>query len=376
MNNAIHDRFRIDTLGDPELALAQWRSWIAQGACVGPFQTADWLAAWYATLGRASCRSPLFVFVSRRADGAPLLALPLVREYRRGLRRIEFADLGVTDYVAPLLGQACPQVAEEIDAMLAALRRALEGADLLAMPKLASTVEGRPNPLLRLPGTLPSQLYGNLVTIGDDFEAWRYSREKTHRKELERSWRVFSRYRDAAFSLPEDAAEAVTVMAALENLQRSSIVGKGWAYILDQPGYTAFYRRLLSDGLATGDTVLSALTAEGEVVAALLGVRRGDYYGMIRIGAASGRWRTCSPGRLVIERTMAALHARGVRRFDFTIGDYPYKKGFQPRVLPLHEVTVPLSWRGAPVALASRLKHLVREILAERGIRAASGVSP
>ncbi|HKY90910.1 MAG TPA: GNAT family N-acetyltransferase, partial [Nevskiaceae bacterium] len=88
-------------------------------------------------------------------------------------------------------------------------------------------------------------------------------------------------------------------------------------------------------------------------------------------GNAMGEWRNCSPGRLVIERTMAALHAQGVRHFDFTIGDYYYKKGFQPDTVPLHDVQLPLSWKGRlPVGIADAKRAAKAYVKARPGLEA------
>lgn len=56
---------------------------------------------------------------------------------------------------------------------------------------------------------------------------------------------------------------------------------------------------------------------------------------MIRISNGGARWSKCSPGRLIIERTMAALHQDGVREFDFSIGNYAYKRRFDPNMFRL-----------------------------------------
>ncbi|MGO1000168.1 GNAT family N-acetyltransferase [Lysobacter sp. CA196] len=348
----------VDT--DVATALPRWREWIDGGASITVFQTERWLSAWYATLGAQAGRTPLLASIARRSDGRVLMALPLVAEQRDGLRRIGLADLGVSDYAAPLLMPGCPDDAPQVRAMFAALRKALPRADLLAIEKMPETIGARANPLLHLPGVRASALFGNPATVGDDFDAWRFSREKTHRKELERSWRVFTRHPDARFEQVSDAGQARRVMDALEQQQRSAISGKGWAYILDEPGYRDFYRKLVDEGLASGEVVLTALIAGDEVVAALLGLRRGGEYAMIRIGSAAGEWRSCSPGRLIIERTMAALHVQGVRRFDFTIGDYAYKKGFMPDQLDLFDLAVPLSWKGRPHTLWLGLRHRLR----------------
>ena len=47
---------------------------------------------------------------------------------------------------------------------------------------------------------------------------------------------------------------------------------------------------------------------------------------------------------------MAALHAKGVRRFDLSIGNQDYKRRFGATKIPLTDVSVALSWRGMPYA--------------------------
>ena len=78
------------------------------------------------------------------------------------------------------------------------------GADLIRLRKIPVDLDGRPNPLALLDDAGPCSLNGNLVTTGDDYDAWRYTLEKTVRKELERSWRVFTRDPAAAFAIVTD----------------------------------------------------------------------------------------------------------------------------------------------------------------------------
>ena len=106
--------------------------------------------------------------------------------------------------------------------------------------------------------------------------------------------------------------------------------------------------------------MLSALTVGEEVVATLLGIRIGSRYVMVRISNAGDKWSNCSPGRLIIERTMAALHKDGVREFDFSIGNYAYKRRFGVAPLPLVDLTAALSWRGVPYALRDRAARQLR----------------
>ena len=102
----------------------------------------------------------------------------------------------------------------------------------------------------------------------------------------------------------------------------------GLNFVLNDETCAAFYRNLVRDGVGSGYALVSALTVGDEVVATLLGIRTGSRYVMIRISNAGEKWSNCSPGRLIIERTMAALHRDGVREFDFCVGNYAYKRRF------------------------------------------------
>ena len=57
---------------------------------------------------------------------------------------------------------------------------------------------------------------------------------------------------------------------------------------------------------------------------------------------------------------MAALHEEGVRHFDLSIGNYDYKRRFGAKPLPLTDVSIALSWRGAPYLLRDRTAQGLR----------------
>ena len=73
----------------------------------------------------------------------------------------------------------------------------------------------------------------------------------------------------------------------------------------------------------------------------------------MRVSNAGEKWSHCSPGRLIIDRTIAALHKEGVREFDFSVGDYDYKRRFGATQFALVDIGAALSWRGWPYACAT-----------------------
>ena len=352
--------FRVELLRDWRQAVARWHD-ISPST---PFQHPQWYDAWYRAFADAEGIEPLIAVVTDTSTGEPVVLLPLIRRRQNNIATVEFADLDLTDYNAPILGCGAPHDAKAARALwrslLSALRRMPEKADLIRLRKIPVDLDGKPNPIALLDAGGPCSLNGNLVTTGEDYDGWRYTLEKTVRKELERSWRVFTRDPAASFAIITDTDEALRILSTTEVQQGTRMQSLGRNYVLNDETSAAFYRNLVRDGVDNGYALVSALTAGNEVVATLLGIRTGSRYVMIRISNAGDKWSNCSPGRLIIERTMAALHRDGVREFDFSVGNYAYKRRFGVTRLPLIDVSAALSWRGWPYALRDRMVRAVR----------------
>jgi CelD/BcsL family acetyltransferase involved in cellulose biosynthesis len=352
--------FRVELLRDWQQAVARWHD-ISPST---PFQHPQWYDAWYGAFAGAEGVEPLIAVVTDASTGEQAALLPLIRRKQGNVAIVEFADLNLTDYNAPILGAAAPRDARAARALwrslLSALRRMPDAADLIRLRKVPVDLDGKPNPLALLNAVGPCSLNGNLVTTGEDYDAWRYTLEKTVRKELERSWRVFTRDPAASFAIITNRDEALRILSTTEVQQGTRMQSLGRNYVLNDETSAAFYRNLVRDGVGNGYALVTALTVNDEIVATLLGIRIGSRYVMVRISNAGEKWSNCSPGRLIIERTMAALHRDGVREFDFSVGNYAYKRRFGVTRLPLIDISAALSWRGWPYALRDHMVRAVR----------------
>jgi CelD/BcsL family acetyltransferase involved in cellulose biosynthesis len=336
--------FRVEFLRNWKQAALRWNG----AGHATAFQHGRWLEAWYAAFETIS---PLIAIISDAVTGRQVALVPLIRRSQRGVRIVEFADLGLTDYNAPLLALERPSDAAETralcEALLAALRRLPEGADLVRMQKMPAYLDGMPNPLVSLGRLGSCSLNGNLISVGDDFEAYRAS---IKRMQLPRSWRVFSRNPGAAFRIVTDVDEALALVDTMDAQQQTRMQQLGLEFILNDPVCAKFYRNLVIGGIGEGYAVVSALTCDEAIVATVLGIRQGANFVFLRISNAGKRWSPCSPSRLIIDRTMAALHRDGVRQFDLSIGNYAFKRRFGAAQFPLTDVSVALGWRGLPFA--------------------------
>lgn len=323
------------------------------------FQGESWLRSWYATIGR-TVGTPLLVSAFDRRSSELAAMLPLVIRDDHRLRVIEFADDGVSDSNAPILGPAAPSTTADAQAMWEAVRAALTGADLVRLAKMPGEIDDRVNPLTLLPSARPSSLNSNIVTIEGSWDDYLATLRGVLRKQLRKSWRQFTQYDGSAFRRIDDPDEALAVVATLERQQSTRMRAQGQPYRLDEPAFSAFYRAITAEGVADGSVILTALMQGDEVAAALLGLARSDTYVMVRISTGAERWSSCSPGRLVIVKTMQSLHAEGYRVFDFSVGDYPYKRRLGARGEPLFELTAALTPRGLPLLAYDRAKQVAR----------------
>jgi CelD/BcsL family acetyltransferase involved in cellulose biosynthesis len=329
-------------------------------AAATAFQTRHWIEAWYATIGRA-VGVPLLITATDRRTGELAAMLPLVSRRSHGLNIIEFADDGVSDSNAPILGPAAPSGAGHARALWNAVREALADADLVRLTKMPSEVEGRRNPLALLPSARVSPTTGHVLAIDGAWDGYLASLKGEFRRQVARSWRAFARHDGAMFHRVDDATAAAAMLAMLERRQSERLRGQGAPYRLDEPQVSSFYHRIVAEGVADGRAVLTVLTAGDEVVATLLGLRRGASYVMIRIATGGERWAHCSPGRMVIVQSMQMLHADGVRLFDFSIGDYAYKRRLGARPVARFDLVAALTPRAWPIAAYERAKHVVRQ---------------
>ncbi|WP_439401596.1 GNAT family N-acetyltransferase [Bradyrhizobium sp. DASA03068] len=322
------------------------------------FQHVDWLGAWYAAFHDVA---PLIALISDAATGKDIAVVPMISHVRRGIRIVEFADLGVSDNNAPILALDATLDAGKADAintaLIGALRALPDRLDLLRLRKMPAEVGGKPNPLVALGRIGSSSLNGNLVSMDDAYDHYQAS---IKRLQMGRCWRVFSRHAGARFEIAADVGRAHELLDVMDVQQQARMRKLKSPFVLNDETHARFYREVVRRGVADGYAMVSALVCDEGVVATALGVKHGATYFLLRISHAGDPWSNCSPGLLVTERTMAALHAQGVRRFDLSIGNQAYKRRFLAERVPLTDVSVALSWRGLPYAWRDHAAQGVR----------------
>lgn len=353
-------RFIAEVFDGADEALAALET-IQRGLVSTGFQSLNWLTVLYEDLAPARRAMPRLVVVTERNSGEIALILPLVVMKKRSLTVARFADLGVSDYGGPILGPAVLKKNRNMRRAWRAARHALKDVDFIKLERMPGDIGGRPNPLASRLGVTPARHNGNLLVIETTVEDYLRERGKKYRKEVERCTRLWHKEGEPRFARALSPEEIARGYRELEEQQAARHAALGSKYVLDDPPYRAFYERLVMDGTECDLGYLFTLEAKGEVVAALFGILHEGTFTLLRIANGGERWSHLSPGRLVIVEAMKYFVAQGVRRFDFGIGDYPFKRGFGVEDVPLYDLIVARDLAALPKMLYHRTVAIARK---------------
>lgn len=323
------------------------------GSAATAFQHPLWLDSLYARLAGHAGARPLVVVVRRRASGALAMVLPLLRIRRGPIRTIEFADLRVSDYLAPVCSPETFADLLEDEQACAEIRRLVRPFDLLRMTKLP---DGRLpiESLLGAPRRVSMETNAYATVLVAPFEQWRASAlDRSYQKELAKKYRQLQKKGALSFFCCDDSASVSEAMEAMKQYRGPRFQAQGDGDLLQRPEYYGFYSDVAVRGL--GSFVrLYAMKMDGNVIAAVLGLcHRGSFLVIMSAFDIAG-YKSQSLGSLMFEQVARDCIERGDQMLDFTIGDEPYKKLFGAQPSPMWMVTQAGSTAGAISLFALR----------------------
>ncbi|MFV0281442.1 MAG: GNAT family N-acetyltransferase, partial [Rhodoblastus sp.] len=302
---------------------------------------------WYAILAPHFGAAPLFVRVRDAASGAPLMLLPLVRRREGGLVVVEFADLGVSDYHAPLLASHAPALYAHESLLWAQIEAALRPADILRFEKAPPFVAAARNPLFDL-----ARRHMNFCAWDLRLGAGRAAFEENlpdqaFRRELARKNRRIGGRGRVCFREETEAAGLARAFEILCAQRAARFARLGRSDILQSAPFRAFYETV---ALAPHNRIarLFTLSVDDEIVATNFGLQRKERFCLVMSTIGDERWKSASPGNVAIDRLVSLLIEERSGALDFTIGDEPYKKKFGAIESELGAGLVSMSWRGSP----------------------------
>jgi CelD/BcsL family acetyltransferase involved in cellulose biosynthesis len=348
-----------------DLAAAErdWRKLEADDCT--PFQTFDWLSAWQRNIGALTGAMPAIV-IGRRG-GEPLFLIPLAVE--PGLvRRLRFLGQDLGDYNAPLLARDFSRFvsAQDFAAIWRDVLRLIQDTpalrhDMVVLEKMPKSVGAQANPMLALDVHLnPSGAYE--CELGDNWETFYNAKRSSATRRRDRTKvKRLGEMGAVRFVDPKDDAEIAGTLETLIVQKSKSFARMGVANMFARPGHTAFFRDIAKS--APHLVHLSRLDV-GETWAAInLGLTFGDCYYHVLASYDDGEVSRFGPGAAHLRELLQYAIRRGAKRFDFTIGDEPYKRDWCESAQELFDHTAAATVRGLPaVALALGWRRAKRAI--------------
>ena len=334
------------------------------------FQHPVWLDALYRKLLASNDAAPLVV-VMRRADGSLAMVLPLIKRRYAALSVVEFADLRVSDFVAPVTDRATFNAILADRGAVTRLRSLLRPYDLLRIGKLDDSAL----PMHRLFGLeraarMATNAYA--VPLDGDFEAWRARYlNRSYAKELDKKGRQLERKGQLEFARVTAPADITQTFEALRVFRRDRFELNGGGELLQIAEYFDFYSSI---AMAGDFARIYRMSLDGKPIGGAVGLAHRGAFLVIMVGFTQTEFKNQSVGSLVLQQVARDAIARGETLLDFTIGDEPYKMTFgaQPRpMLQMSRAGSPLGFvAGTMVDRLPAAKALARSLFQRSGQRA------
>src|SRR3954452_11626977 len=331
----------------------EWRRFEQTADCT-PFQTFDWLSAWQRHVGAATGVTPAIV-IARRGDEL-LLLMPLGIERRSFARCLVFLGDVLCDYHAPLLApDFATLVPEGLPALWHNIARLLQATsatrhDAIRFDKMPAKIGGQPNPMLALNVTLnPSGAYETALPA--DWEAYYASKRSSATRRRDRTkLKRLGELGPVKFVNPDTSAELALTFDLLVQQKSKAFARMGVPNLFAPAGHAAFYRELASSPRYRSLVHLSRLDVGTTWAALNLGLTFRDCYFHILASYDDGETSRFGPGAAHLRELLRYAIERGLKRFDFTIGDEPYKRDWCDAEQQLFDYSAATSLRGLPTA--------------------------
>lgn len=309
------------------------------------FQAPSWLSGIERSIAPKKDAEPFTVTVRDRNERL-LLVLPLVRTQRRGARRIEFADLGVSDYNVAVYDPLHAPALLADPTLHVRIGKLLANCDVVSLEKLASD-DAVLAALFPLGRRAPMRLSAYPTRLAGTWMEWRASHlSKRLRSDLDRKRRSLARIDRLSFDVVQSAQEVQRAFDALRRFRAARFERIGAADLLQDPAYFEFYVGQALAGLTNGVARTYCLSVGGAPVAVMFGLVHERTFSLLLLGFDQETYPRPSLGLLIVEDGIRHSMAEGLTTFDFTIGDHPYKTEFGADVAPLFEAHWPRSALG------------------------------
>ena len=317
------------------------------------FQHPLWLDRVYGRLAPRLDAEPLIIAVRWRDDRRLALVLPLLRRRRGGMRVIEFADLGVSDYATPVCADATFALLLGDQAVRERVRDALPSHDLVRILKQRD--DALPlDQLLGIGARAPMDMHAHAVALYGPSEKWRLdSIDRSYRKELDKKGRQMRRKGELRLTVWRDRGAIEQSFQRMREHRLPRFQAHADPDLLQVPLFFDFYLELAIAGAGAGLCRTYTLSLDGQPISTVFGLSHARQFLIVLGGFDLAGYRTYSIGALTFDAIAGDCIDKGDTVLDFTIGDESYKQLFGTRPTGLWMMSHAGSRRGALIGFVT-----------------------
>ena len=284
------------------------------------FQTFQWQKCWFEYVGRQNPKlTPLILVIFNLETPVALFSMCVSNYY--GARVLQFLGGDQNDYNIPLVSKEYASVHW--------LRKIWVLAKTNAPPYDLRWLRRVPShtPFVNLPDLQWRENgHAHSARFPENWNDFLNRIPNKIRADTKRQINRLEREGDIVWHINPTGSTATRVINALIQQKQERYRATGAVDKLAAQDTQNFYRFLTGSIGLSGRMELSALEISEEIIAVHWGCIYRDTYYWLMPSYAAGSWGKFSPGRILQEYIMKSAFDRGIRRFDFTVGDEPYKK--------------------------------------------------
>ncbi|HTV72007.1 MAG TPA: GNAT family N-acetyltransferase [Rhizobiaceae bacterium] len=328
---------RVDASVEPDFDFlsAEYAALFEQSTA-SAFQHPLWLAALYEKL--ALPRSAQKVVVTVRDRGRLVAVLPLIQRTKTGFTLIESADLGVSDYAAPVVADDWIPGAD-LPMQIASV---LPAFDLMRIKPIREETVSKWQALLG-GDVLPLDFQAHHARLASTVDAWRAEAlEPSFAKRLDKASKRFFKTPGATFALLANEHEIGDALRQLAALRAGRFDGDP----IQQDFVRDFYEQVAASGFRQNFTRIYALKVGDDPVGYLFGLTWKGRFHYLLVGCDYTRHGKYSPGLILCDSIIKDWIGAGGTIFDFTIGDEAYKRDFGVTSTLMFILKRAPTWRG------------------------------
>ena len=221
------------------------------------------------------------------------------------------------------------------------------------------------NPFLALAvGLNPSNAY-----VADLFGTWtefyEAKRSSATRRRDRTKLKRLGEFGEVRFVTPQERGEIERSVDVLIEQKARSFARMGVANMFARPGWSEFFAAVATDERTRGLVHVSRLDVGSTWAAINLGLVFRDTYYHVLASYDDGETSRFGPGVAHLRELLRYSIERGLKHFDFTIGDERYKREWSDRTIMLYDHVAAASVRGwAAAAMVHghrRLKRFIKQ---------------